>query len=44
MRELQEQHQRDIAELVSKLEKDKEESCSSLKTSLIAERQVRTPK
>lgn len=41
LKELKEQHQREINDLVSKLEKDKEESCSSLKTSLIAERQVR---
>ena len=40
LKELKEEHQREINDLVSKLEKDKEESCSSLKTSLIAERQV----
>ncbi|XP_071147392.1 RB1-inducible coiled-coil protein 1-like [Mytilus edulis] len=38
--EIQEEHQMEINKLVSKLEKDKEESCMSMKTSLIAERQV----
>ncbi|CAC5407515.1 RB1CC1 [Mytilus coruscus] len=38
--EIQEEHQMEINKLISKLEKDKEESCMTMKTSLIAERQV----